>query len=171
LVYADQNATDAKLMLNAGRIAELLATYDSPTGLLRIRGGETVGALRIRDAAIVALALRQGGRVADADALLRRSDATISFVYAQGTVPTFFDEDAAGVWAVQGKSDLAINALDRAFRRGWLHMGHTDFPRLQDEPVFQSLRGNPRFEALLARHAAHFAKERAETARLLHIQG
>jgi hypothetical protein len=170
LVYADENAVAAKLMLLAGRSAELTRTYDSPTGMLRMRKGEPVGALRIRDAPIVALALRQQGRSVDAEDLLRRSSATIRAVYAGGSVPIFFDEDAAGVWAVEGKTDLALDALERAYRRGWVHVGHTDFARLQDEPAFRSLRGNPRFEALVARHAAHFAKERAETARDLHLR-
>ena len=170
LVYADENAVAAKLMLLAGRSGELVRTFDSPTGLLRMRKGEPVGALRIRDAPIVALALRQQGRSADAEDLLRRSDATIRTVYAGGSVPIFFDEDAAGVWAVQGKTDLALDALERAYRRGWVHVGHTDFSRIQDEPAFRSLRGNARFDALVARHAAHFAKERAETARALKLK-
>ena len=170
LVFADENALAAKRMLREGRTRELVATYDGGVGLLRIRKGESVRPLRVRDAPIIALALREQGRFAEADDLLRRSDATIRTVYAYGKVPIFFDEDAAGVWATQGKTNLALGALERALGRGWLHVGHTDFPRLEDEPVFRSLRGNPRFEALLNKRAAHFAKERAETARALKIR-
>ena len=170
LVYADENAIAAKQMLLAGRSAELARTYDGPTGLLRIHKDEEIAALRIRDVPIVVLALRQQGRSAEADALLRRADATVRAVYSHGAVPIFFDEDAAGIWASEGKTDLAVAALERAFRRGWLHVGHTDFPRLEDEPAFRPLRGNPRFEALVAKREAHFASERAETARALHLK-
>jgi len=169
VVYADENVMAAKLMLEAGRSRELVATYDSPMGLLRIHKGETVGAMRVRDAPIVALALRREGRTAEADDLLRRADSTIRTVYARGRVPVFFDEDAAGVWAGQGKVSEAMDALERAYRRGWYHIGHTDFATLQDEPAFHALRGDPRFDELVAKHAAHFARERLETSRALKI--
>ena len=68
-------------------------------------------------AAIVALALRQVGRTREADALLAQADALLRAVYARGRVISWFEDDAAGIWALQGKSDLAINALERAFAR------------------------------------------------------
>ena len=169
LVYTDENVVAAKLMLLDGRARELAKTYDSPTGLLGIRRGEPIGALRVRDASIVALALRQVGRSSEANELLGRSDTAIREVYARGDAPMFFDDDAAGIWAVQGRSDLAIEALERSFRRGWVHLGHTDFARLEQEPAFASLRVLPRFQKLQAKYDDQFARERQETIRVLHM--
>jgi hypothetical protein len=90
-------------------------------------------------------------------------------VYGRGRVISWFEDDAAGIWALQGRSDLAINALQRAFSRGWVHAGHTDLADLAEEPALRSLRGNARFEALRAKYAAHWASERQETARILNI--
>ena len=167
LVYSDLNIVAAKLMLRSGRARELVATYDRPTGLLGVFRGEPLIACQLHETPLVALALREVGRGEEANELLRKAEATIRDVYRQGTVPTWFEDDAAAVWAVQGKSDLAISALERALQRGWVHAGSTDLPRLEDEPAFASLRGHPRFERLLARYHAHYAKERAETAKVL----
>ena len=169
LVYEDENALAAKMMLKTGRARELVATYDSPTGLLGVRAGVPINFCYVRDAATVALALRQVGRTREADALLWQTDALLRAIYARGRVISWLEDDAAGIWALQGKSDLAISALDRAFHRGWVHAGHTDLADLAQEPALQSLRGNPRFEALRAKYAAHWARERQETARVLNI--
>jgi TolB-like protein/DNA-binding winged helix-turn-helix (wHTH) protein len=169
LVYRDENVIAAKLMLGAGRAKELVATYDSPTGLLGVRRGQSVGTCYLQNAALVALALRAVGRHDEAEGILRQSDAAIRAAYGRGVVPTWFDEDAAGIWAVQGKKDLAVTALERALRRGSSHSTRTDLPRLTDEPALRGLRGYPRFEAVRAKYEAHFAKERSETARALKI--
>jgi TolB-like protein/DNA-binding winged helix-turn-helix (wHTH) protein/tetratricopeptide (TPR) repeat protein len=169
LVYRDENVIAAKLMLNAGRARELVATYESPTGLLGLRASEPIGTCFLQNAAILVVALRDVGRYEEADAILRSLDATIRAAYGRGPVPLWFDDDAAGIWVLQGKVDMAADALDRALRRGSAHATHTDLLRLRDEPAFRGARGNPRFESVLAKYEAHFARERAETARALHI--
>ncbi len=130
-----------------------------------MRPGVPVGVCDLHEAALVALALRAAGRREEADALLREADALLRAAYRRGQVPTWFDEDAAAIWAVQGKTGPAVAALQRALRRGAAHAGRTDLPNLEDEPAFRSLRGDPRFEALRAKHGAHYARERAEIAR------
>lgn len=170
LVYRDENVIAAKLMLTAGRAKELVTAYDSPTGLLGVRAGQPVGTCFLQSAAIIAVALRDVGRHREADAILRQSDAVIRSAYSRGPVPLWLEDDAAGIWALQGKPDRAVDALERALRRGSAHATRTDLPRLEDEPALRSLRGNPGFEAMLSKHKAHFAKERAETARALHIE-
>lgn len=167
IVYHERNSLAAKLMLNAGRSAELVKTFDGPIGLLEVRGGKPLDQCRTRDAPIIALALRAQGRGREAAALLRAAEANVRYAYRQGTVPVWFEVDAAGVWATSGKTSLALDALERAVRRGWISAGPTDFPRIEDEPAFASLRGTPRFEAIRARLAAHMAKERRETMRVL----
>ena len=39
-------------------------------------------------------------------------------------------------------------------------------PDIADEPAFRSLRGDPRFERIRQRIAAHIARERAEVGKL-----
>ena len=170
LVYHDENIVAAKLMLNAGRAREMVATFDGPNGLLGLRGGSPVGPSQSQEVPLVALALRAVGRNNEADTMLSQADARLQAAYHRGRVPTFFDADAAAVWAVQGKTGQAMEALERAFGRGWAHAGRIDLPNLEDEPAFRSLRGDPRFKAVLAKYRAHLAKERTETARALKIQ-
>jgi hypothetical protein len=169
LVYRDQNVIAAKLMLRAGRARELAATFDTPTGLLGVRHGQALGTCYLQSAAIVAAALRDVGRRPEADALLREADGLIRRAYARGRVPLWFEDDAAGIWALQGKRAEAVGALERALRRGSVHATRTDLLRLEDEPALLSLRGDPGFEAVRSKYEAHFARERQETARALKI--
>ena len=169
-IYHDENVIAAKHMLAAGRGKELVATYDSPVGMLGIRRGKPVWPCYVQAAALVAVALRQEGRESEANALLQQTEATIRQVYRRGPVPIWFDDDAASIWALQGKDQLAVAALDRAFRRGWVHAGRSDLRDIKDEPALRSLRGNPRFEATMAKYRAHFARERLETARALKLK-
>ena len=165
-VYRVDNYLAAKLMLNAGRAQELATTYYSPVGLLSLRPNEPVRVDQLHEAAVVALALRQAGRPAEADRLLRKTTATISTVYRQGTIPVALDADVAEIWAVQGRRDQALSMLERAMRRGWTDTGSTDLADIADEPAFSSLRGQPRFERIRASLAAHISRERAETMQL-----
>ena len=167
LVYHDENIVAAKLMLNADRAREMVATFDGPNGLLGLRRGEPVGPCQFQEVPLVALALRSVGRNEEAGILLLQADARLRAAYRRGKVPTFFDADAAAVWAVQGKTGLALEALQRSFKRGWAHAGRIDLPNLEDEPAFRSLHGDPRFKALIANYKTHYARERAETAQIL----
>ena len=171
LVYLDENVVAAKLMLNAGRARELVATYDSPTGLLGLRRGIPVANCQVLESALVAAALRTAGRRQEAASILHQTDVLLRGVYRRGNVPPWYDDDAAQVWAMQGKSDAALDALERALSRGWVHAGRRDLMKIEDEPGFRSLHGNPRFEAIRSKIAAHFAKERRETAQALQARG
>lgn len=169
LVNHDVNVVGAKRMLASGRARELVASYDGPAGLLYMWPGVRVGVCDLHEAALVALALRYAGRREEADALLREADVLLRAAYRRGPVPTWFDEDAAAIWAVQGRSGQAIDALGRALRRGAAHAGRTDLPTLEEEPVFRSLRDDRRFDAVRSKYAALYARERVETARALKI--
>lgn len=169
LVYRDQNVIAAKLMLRAGRARELAATFDTPTGLLGVRHGQALGTCYLQSAAIVAAALRDVGRRPEADALLREADRLIRRAYARGMVPLWFEDDAAGIWALQGKRNEAVDVLARALRRGSVHATRTDLMRIEDEPAFRSLRGDLGFEKLRRDYEAHFARERRETEQALQV--
>lgn len=168
LVNLDENIVAAKLMLNAGRARELAATYDSPAGLLNVNRGERI-AVCIEEAAITALALREVGRGQEADALLREADAALQPLFRRGTVPSWLYWEAASVWALQGKKGAAVEAIDQAARRGWLHGRRGDLPSFESEPAMRTLRGDPRFNAFLSGYKMRMARERAETARVLGI--
>jgi TolB-like protein/DNA-binding winged helix-turn-helix (wHTH) protein/Tfp pilus assembly protein PilF len=165
LIYADENLVAAKLMLKAGRAQELVATYDG-TGLLGLRPVRPLLASQLHQAPLVALALRAVGRNGEAERILDQADALLQTAYRRGKVPNWFEADAAAVWAVQGRSDRALDALVRAFDRGWVPVGRDDLPRLEDEPVFRSLHGDPRFERLKANLSARYRKERTEIEQL-----
>jgi hypothetical protein len=156
-------------MLNAGRARELVTSYDDPVGLLGLRRDTRLGPCSLDEAAIAALALRRVGRGKEADAILREADALIRNLQRRGRVPIWLDPDAAGIWAVQGKVELAVDALERALRRGSAHSGRLDLSSLSDEPAFSGIRGDPRFKAVLARYQAHFVRERQETAAAMKI--
>ncbi|MET0180782.1 MAG: hypothetical protein ABW194_09935, partial [Novosphingobium sp.] len=165
-VYRAQNIVGAKRMLNAGRVRELADTYDSPVGLLRIRPAQALRVDQLSEAPVVALVLRQSGREGEADRLLREADAAARSTYRRGKVPFWFDVDVAAVRAVQGRKDDALTMIEKAVGRGWLPSGGTSLRDIADEPAFRELRGLPRFEALRAKIAAHYEREKRETARL-----
>lgn len=166
-VWEYHNIMAAKLMLGAGRVPELLAAYDRPVGLFGFHPGKALPVNHLRAAPVVALALRRGGRAAEAGRLLARADATIRAIYARGPVPFWFDADAAAIAATQGRADQALTMLERAVARGWTHRSAPDdLPGLADEPAFASLRGLPRFKAIEARLAAWREREKRETATL-----
>ena len=165
-IYRDDNNVAAKLMLNAGRAQELAATYDGPFGLLSLRPNGPVRVDQLHEAAVVALALRQAGRAAEADQLLRKAGSTITFVYRQRTIPFVLDADVAAIWAVQGRRDEALSMLERAIRRGWTGTGQTDLANISEEPAFRTVHGDSRFERIRATLAAHLAQERTETVQL-----
>ena len=165
-VYRDDNHMAAKLMLRVGRARELSAMYDSPVGLLSLHPNAPVRADQLHETAVVALALKEAGREADADRLLAKADSTIGAVYRQRTIPFVLDADVAAIMAVEGRRDRALAMLERAMRRGWTDSNNTDLPNIADEPAFRSLRGEPRFDRLRRSLVAHLARERAETLQL-----
>lgn len=159
-----ENQMAAKLMLNAGRATELVATHDSAAGLLGLRQGQPLAIARIKSAPLVALALRRDGRGAEADRLLADADVAIRAVYRRGPVPFRFDADAAAVAAVRGQKRQALALLERAYAHGWRHIAEEDLPRLSAEPAFAALHDEPRFKGIEARLDAWFAREKQETA-------
>ena len=164
--YREANHKAAKLMLNAGRAGELAAAYGSATGLLSLQPGQRLRVDQLHEAPVVAVALHRAGRDSDADRLLRAAEALARATYRRGRVPFWFDADAAALWAVQEKRQEALAALERAMRRGWSHSANTDLRDISDEPAFRSLHGEPRFERIRQKLAAHRARERRETERL-----
>jgi tetratricopeptide (TPR) repeat protein len=68
----------------------------------------------------------------------------------------------ARVRGAQGDHNQAIALLDAALRKGWFPNGRDTAIDLAQEPVFNGLRGDARFEAVRKRILDHVARERAE---------
>ena len=164
--YRKHNLIAAKLMLNAGRWRELVSTYDSGVGLQGIRPGGRLRVDQLSEAPIAALALRAGGRAQEAERLLRDADSLTRAVYRKGKVPFWFDAQSAAIFAVRGKQDEALSALERAFNRGWRQSDGGDLRDIAAEPALRSLHGDARFERLRQSITAHYAREREEMRRL-----
>lgn len=164
--YRDDNHVAAKLILNAGRAAELVSTYDSGVGLMSLRPGTALRVDQLSEAPVTAIALRQAHRGAEADRLLRQADGIVRQVYRRSAVPFWFEADAAAVFAAEGKTEEALAALDRALSRGWSHGGVADLRNIADEPAYRSLIGNPRFKRIQLALDQINQRERTETIRL-----
>ena len=168
-VYRDENHVAAKLMLNSGRARELVAAYDGPGGLAGIRRAR-LRPDQLMEAPVVALALQQAGRRAEAERMLRQARQLTAAIDRRGRVPFWFDADAAALLAVGGRKEEALSRLGRAFDRGWRHGRYTDLRNFADEPAFRSLKGDARFERIHRQIEAHRARERRETAEVLKRQ-
>lgn len=66
------------------------------------------------------------------------------------------------VLALQGKREQALRAPERAVALGWQYDDHGTVPRLADEPVYRSLRNEPRLRRLDAIIQGAVARERRE---------
>ena len=136
-------------MAVAGEIAQLEKRAEIG---LRLRVDHSCGDLKPRPK----LSAGTENAPAAVDSLFRQMDRV-------GDAGVRFEADAAAIWALQGNKDEALATLELAIDRGWTHSGSSDLRDIADEPAFRSLHGQPRFESLRARLAAHFARERSET--------
>jgi hypothetical protein len=151
-------------LMNAGRAREVAQLYDR-----RFSSPEMMAAAHptghvsfVGDSVVVALALRQAGRGAEADRLLALADAAARRRLARGRVPRWYLADCAAIWAALGRRDQALSALERAVGLGWYYAGILSLGDIGDEPAFRSLRGEPRFERIRATFKAHIERERLE---------
>jgi TolB-like protein/DNA-binding winged helix-turn-helix (wHTH) protein len=174
-VFEDVNYVriGAKLLINAGRAADVVALYDSDDGILQIFRGRPPGppAAHFQDGPIVAAALRAVGREIEAERILAQIDRDIveALRRSGGRAPSLFWAQAAQTWAMRGKTEAALAALERARENGWVYVHWWDDDALRDigdEPAFRALRGQPRFERLRAELNGHLARERGELERL-----
>lgn len=163
-------AAMTEALIRAGRAGDAVALYDSEEGLLGLstrRPDPKSFNAALNSAPIVAATLREVGRRAEADRLLRHADRMIADALRRsgGRAPADIFGEAAQTWALLGKHDAALAGLERATRNGWIN---AVFPAgdladdLGDKPAFASLRGNPRFEAIRGRLNGALARERRE---------
>lgn len=159
----------SRAFLNQGRSTDLVALYDSafdgPEEFLR----QTTGSNDVFNvqAPLVAIALRQAGRRAEARKMLDLAARRLAPLCRRDRLPGDLWAECARLWAVRGHREEAISALGRAARMGW-PLGYDPFPLLMPQPdlaadpAFRTLLGDPRFRQFDARIKAHFARERRE---------
>lgn len=58
----------------------------------------------------------------------------------------------ASVLALQGNTEASLNALEDAINQGWVSDFNQNWWYLQDSPFFISLKGDPRFDAIVDRY-------------------
>ena len=151
-----------RALVRNGRSAEVVRLYD-----LRYRSPEQAERESaeklafVGDAPVIAIALREVGRSAEADRLLVSANGVAQSILGHGRVPAFFYFPYAKLFAVEGKRNAAIAALQKGVDLGWFYCtDETSFRDIGQEPAFRDLAYDPRFQRIRAYFAAHLAKER-----------
>ena len=78
-------------------------------------------------------------------ALGRRAESDRYLARVERAVPRFGELNVALVYAYRGDLDQAFQWLDRAVASRDINLGH----RLKYDPIFDKLRGEPRYKELL----------------------
>jgi len=99
----------------------------------------------LRWAIDLAAVLMHTGEQARADLLLRKSEAFVKSV-AEVQRRNQFRTASMEIYALQGRTADALAALRVAIDNGW----RNGWWRLEHKPHFESLRGNPTFQAMVA---------------------
>ena len=166
-VYRDDNHIAAKLMLKAGRAQELAAMFDAPAGLLSLRLSEPLRTDQLHEAAVVALALQQAGRAADADRLLSQAvlresvPSIVRLQFPSLSMPT-----------LRRSGQFRVGAIKRCqCLKGQCGVaGPTPITRICSispmSPLSARCSVRPGSSGSRARLAAHLARERSETVQL-----
>ena len=153
----------ALLRLNQqGRGADILALYDSvyPSPEAMAESGSPL--MFLADSSQVVVALRDSGRRAEADRLLALADRVLGRALARGRVPFDTLEMAARIRTLQGRREEALRLLERAVGMGWQWHWVALAPRLADNPVYRTIRDEPRLRRLDDVIQRDIARERRE---------
>lgn len=160
----DVSAMASRLLVNRGRGAELVALYDGAFGSPDALAAANPGHGFLYHAPAIAFALRESGRVREADHMLALADHKVRTTLQRGRAPGYFHVLSAGIWAARGRHDEALAALERAVVLGWpLGSSRSPWlprPVLAEEPAFRSIRDDPRLKRIDAGIQTNIARER-----------
>jgi TolB-like protein/DNA-binding winged helix-turn-helix (wHTH) protein/tetratricopeptide (TPR) repeat protein len=160
------------VLLRTGRMADLLGLWDK--GYRRMVDFESDAEAQyglINFSPEFALALRQGGRTGEAQALLETSARIVARARREGPLPSWFELNAARIEAVRGNRAAALAALRRArdlgATRQWsdADLGVVRWP--DQDPLLAPLASDPQVAAWFRQMAADRARELRETEALL----
>lgn len=144
-----------------GRFSDVAALYDVGNGQLAEIRRATYFNRQLRSdlGPAVAQALLKVGRKGEADQLLRLSEEAGRSIRASGAMHPCFLVGHAAAHAVAGKREEAIRLLQQTGAKSTcfniVYNGRVD-------PLFENVRGDPRFERIVQRYVAHVQKERRE---------
>jgi TolB-like protein len=165
--YTWINVMASRAFLNQGRSADLLVLYDRAfESFAVIETAEWDDAFELQ-APLIAIALREGGRHAEAERILGLVGRRLAPACRRVRLPADFWVHCARIWAVRGNREAALTALERAAAMRWPD-GFEPFPEWMprpvpaEDPAFRSLRDEPRFQRIDARIRVHLARERRE---------
>jgi TolB-like protein len=148
----------ARTLLGERRSAELLRLYDR-----RFKSPDELHAILHDVSPEILLALRDVGRVAEADRLAKLGEADARRIQSHGRVPFDFYYNRSMMLAAEGKREEAIAALQKAVNLGWFYNSENySFHDIAQEPAFREIVPDPRFQRVRAYLAAHVARERRE---------
>ncbi|HKP34188.1 MAG TPA: hypothetical protein VJT70_05345 [Sphingomicrobium sp.] len=137
----------ARVLINNRRAADLVSLYDrafpSPNAMLQRLNKPQFVEL----APIAASALREVGRAAEAMQLVSIADRLCAAAMRKGRTPVMFQVDCSRSWAMLGRGEDAIQTLERALKAGWRPESGWGYGFV-DEPVYRSIRNDPRLKRL-----------------------
>jgi DNA-binding SARP family transcriptional activator/TolB-like protein len=156
------SAPAARAMVRLGKSRELVSLYrqayrNSDDFVLQTDRRDMLPEL----ATNLAIALRSTGSGEEASYLLAATSDRLERALKQSRARDSLAR-LARVRGAQGNHDQAVALLDAALARGWFPNGRDTALDLAQEPVFDRLRGDPRFETIRKRILDHVARERAE---------
>ena len=168
----ERNYLLLRILVNERRYGDVASLYDrrfdTPEEFAALPRGHI---FFVADAVPVIIALRHVGRSSEAARIEQLALQAVAERYRAGPVPRGYEALAAQLYAIDGDQRQALDALSRAIDRGWLNrvnMGTSNdgtglsMPDIAHEPAFQSVIGNPRFQALRSRMESVYARERAK---------
>ncbi|MCB2062890.1 MAG: winged helix-turn-helix domain-containing protein [Novosphingobium sp.] len=144
-----------------GRYRDIVALFDNEKGDMAEVRHATFANRGIRSliGGSIAQALLKLGRKVDAQRMLRLTEDADRAVLSSGPGSSCFLVTQARNAAVAGRREEALEILEANLAKvdclGIAYQGQAD-------PMFENLRGNPRFEAILRRANSHWHKERRE---------
>ncbi len=144
-----------------GRYGDVAALYDARKGdLFEIRRATFANReVRMTLGGVVAQALMKVGRKVEAAQMLRLTDDADQAILGYGRVAPYDLITIAGNDAVGGHREEAIQLLQQATAKGF-YMGVSGKGEI--DPVWENLRGDPRFERIARLSVAKVQQERRE---------
>lgn len=155
-------------LLRSGQHSRLVALSRIPDTRLhelsQVRPGNRLA--RITYAGRLAYSLERLGRHDEARAYWKAADEAGHYALRSTNVPHAELLAIAGNEAAQGRRSRALALLSRTSPQHWtwLNRVHGD---IGEDPMFASLRGDPKFEAMRLRHLAWRVRERREAEALV----